>query len=181
MADNPCDAVKQPRSRLDKLGIHPDSVVSVLNLEDSAFLEELKARTPHVSVARVRKAADTVIYRADELGDLDWLRALRGAIVESGAVWVVWTKGRKALTEDHVRRAALAQGLVDVKVMAFSTELSGLKLVIPVAERTARPATTRPQPRFQPAAPPALAAPTGRWLVAWSAALLAVIGRSPCG
>jgi hypothetical protein len=138
MTENPCDAVKQPRSRLDKLGVQPGAIVSVVNLDDPVFLAELKTRTPHVSGSRSRKLADLVIYRADVLSDLDRLAALRGSIVEHGVVWVVWIKGRKALTEDHVRRAAIAQGLVDVKVMSFSDELSGLKLVIPVAQRTAK-------------------------------------------
>lgn len=31
--------------------------------------------------------------------------------------------------------AAIAQGLVDIKVIAFSGTLSGLKLVIPLARR----------------------------------------------
>jgi hypothetical protein len=34
-----------------------------------------------------------------------------------------------------IRDAALRQGLVDIKVMAFSERLSGLKLVIPRAQR----------------------------------------------
>ena len=60
---------------------------------------------------------------------------MASAIAEDGAIWAVWTKGQKALTETHVRDAAKAQGLVDVKVMSFSPELSALKLVIPVALR----------------------------------------------
>jgi hypothetical protein len=133
-----CDAVKQPRSRPDKLGIQPGAVVSIVNLNDPPFLEELSARAARVSNGRPRKGSAFIVYRAAALADLDRLAALRGAIAENGAVWVVWTKGQKALTEDHIRRAAIAQGLVDVKVMAFSPELSGLKLVIPVALRASR-------------------------------------------
>jgi hypothetical protein len=66
---------------------------------------------------------------------LDKLTALRDSITQDGAIWVVWPKGQKSLREDDVRRAAKAQGLVDVKVMSFSDTLSGLKLVIPVAQR----------------------------------------------
>ncbi|HEY2980381.1 MAG TPA: hypothetical protein VGJ22_04300 [Anaerolineales bacterium] len=47
----------------------------------------------------------------------------------------VWTKGRKEFREDDIRAFALAHDLVDVKVMAFSETLSGLKLGIPVAKR----------------------------------------------
>jgi hypothetical protein len=48
---------------------------------------------------------------------------------------VVWPKGRKEFREDDVRAFGPKAGLVDVKVMAFSDTLSGLKMVIPVKER----------------------------------------------
>jgi len=50
-------------------------------------------------------------------------------------IWAIWPKGQKHIGEGMIRDAALAQGLVDVKVMAFSETLSGLKLVIPIAKR----------------------------------------------
>lgn len=127
---------RPPRSRLDKLGISPRSVVSVIGLDDPSFDRELAACTAHVTTGRVRKGARIVVAAIRTLADLDRLTAWRGAMAEDGAIWAVWTKGQKALTETHVRNAALAQGLVDVKVMSFSPELSGLKLVIPVALRT---------------------------------------------
>lgn len=131
---------RYPRSRLEKLGIQPDSTVTLLDLEDPLFDSELRARTPHVHTARpsrLPREQSVVIVRVDALDGLDRLTALRGAIRQDGAIWVLWRKGQAALKEDHVRRAALAQGLVDVKVMAFSLELSALKLVIPRAQRIA--------------------------------------------
>lgn len=41
----------------------------------------------------------------------------------------------ESLTEDVIRAAALAQGLVDVKVCAVDETWSGLKLVVPKALR----------------------------------------------
>ena len=67
--------------------------------------------------------------------DLPRLEALRAAIKKNGAIWVVWTKGRKEFREDDVRADGPTAGLVDVKVMSFSDTLSGLKMVIPVKER----------------------------------------------
>jgi hypothetical protein len=58
-------------------------------------------------------------------------------------VWVVWPKGRKELREDDVRAAGGPAGLVDVKVMAFSDTLSGLKMVVPLARRSARKSPAR--------------------------------------
>ena len=48
---------------------------------------------------------------------------------------MIWPKGRKEFREDDVRAAGPDAGLVDVKVVAFSETLSGLKMMIPVAQR----------------------------------------------
>jgi hypothetical protein len=132
--------IRYPRSRLEKLGVKPDSVISVLGIsvlgaDDAAFQDELRGGGAKVSIGRARKHSTLIIYGVDALPHLDRLTALRETITANGAIWVVWPKGRKALREDDVRRAAIAQGLVDVKVMSFSDALSGLKLVIPVAQR----------------------------------------------
>jgi hypothetical protein len=63
------------------------------------------------------------------------LPTLEKTIARNGGIWVVWPKGRREFTEDHVRAAALAAGLTDVKVVAFSATHSALKLVIPLARR----------------------------------------------
>ena len=80
-------------------------------------------------------------------GDLDFLQAffdserrllrelpaLRDAMQPGGCLWISWPKRASGvstdLTEDAVRRAALAHGLVDVKVCAVDEVWSGLKLV----------------------------------------------------
>jgi hypothetical protein len=137
--------IRYPRGRLEKLGIRAESIVSVIGVPDGTFADELAARTSHVTTGRIRKGAQIVVGGMRTLTDLDRLSAWRDAIVEDGAIWVVWTKGQKALTETHVRDAAKAQGLVDVKVMSFSAELSALKLVIPVALRAGKSASKVPR------------------------------------
>ena len=67
------------------------------------------------------------------------LPALRKCIAPAGALWISWPKKASGvatdLTEDVIRRIALANELVDVKVCAVDAVWSGLKLVIPVAKR----------------------------------------------
>lgn len=67
------------------------------------------------------------------------LEGWRAVIRPDGAVWVSWPKKAARvptdLTEDVVRDAALAAGLVDVKVCAVDEVWSGLKLVIRVRDR----------------------------------------------
>jgi hypothetical protein len=128
--------IQNPRSRLDKLGVKPGAKAAVLGLSDAAFLAELRERGAAVSVGRVPSGADVVFLAASGSADLARLRSLRNSIQKAGAIWVLWAKGGKAaIGENGVRAAALASGLVDVKVVSFSAALSGLKLVIPVAER----------------------------------------------
>jgi hypothetical protein len=127
---------RYPRSRLDKLGIKPNAKVTLDRVNDADFAKELATRTEDVS-QRARKNSDVILYYADQTSDLAKLEKLKGDLAQDGMLWVLWRKGRKELTETHVRERALEVGLVDVKVMAFSDVLSGLKLVIPVAKRTA--------------------------------------------
>jgi hypothetical protein len=67
------------------------------------------------------------------------LPSLKDQIVPDGTIWVSWPKKAskipRDLTEDHIREAALACGLVDIKVCAVDDDWSGLKLVIPVKDR----------------------------------------------
>ncbi len=121
---------------IDKLGVKPGMNVSVLGLDDQGgFLAELEARAGDVSRGRVAPGSAMVLLRAESPRDLARLAALERRMPRDGMIWVVWPKGRPALKEDMVRAAALAAGLVDVKVCAFSEALSALKLVIPLARR----------------------------------------------
>ena len=123
------------RSRLDKLGVKPGARIAVVGLEDAGFLAELRGRTSAVTSGRVPKAADLIFIYMDRTADLPRLEKARRAIAPNGAVWVIWPKGRKAFREDDVRSFGPTAGLVDIKVVAFSETLSGLKLVVPLRER----------------------------------------------
>ena len=64
------------------------------------------------------------------------LREARERIVPDGMIWVSWPKKAATdLTDEVVRRHAIAAGLVDIKVCAVDATWSGLKLVIPKAKR----------------------------------------------
>lgn len=76
--------------------------------------------------------------------DIEKLRAalplLRARLAPTGMLWVSWPKKASkvptTITEDLIRTIALGPGgLVDVKVCAVDAVWSGLKLVIPVAQR----------------------------------------------
>lgn len=127
--------IRYPRSRIDKLGVKPGARVAVIGLDDEAFLDELRERTGDIALGKPKPDSDLVFVFMNERRGLGKLAALRRAIKPEGAIWVVWPKGRKEFREDDVRAAGPDLGLVDVKVVAFSEALSGLKMMIPVKQR----------------------------------------------
>ena len=142
-----------------KLGIAPDSDVVVLGApgDYTALIDGLPAGFRFGTALRAR--ADLVHVFVTKAQVLERrIGDLRAAIAPDGALWVSWPKKASKVatdvTEDVVRRIALANGLVDVKVCAIDAVWSGLKLVIPVAER-GRPSSSRPfAPASAASAPP---------------------------
>jgi hypothetical protein len=128
------DAGYSGKPLLDKLGVKPGMRISVIDVPDAEFIAELAGRGADVSTKR-RARSDLLFVGFEDRRRLTRLGAHRAFISPDGAIWAVWPKGRKELTENHVRDAALETGLVDVKVVAFSETLSALKLVIRKADR----------------------------------------------
>ena len=115
------DAILNPRSRLDKLGVKPGMRVAVVNVAD-----ELAARdaAPVTDLADL----DLLFYAADSLADLDRIPALIPALADKGALWIVSRKGKAAALKDvEVMAAARAHGLVDSKVVGVSDTLTALR------------------------------------------------------
>lgn len=127
--------IRYPHGLMDKLGVKPGLRVSVAGLHDQAVLRQLRERAPDLSQGMPRKGSDLIFADFASKAELAKLARLRAALKPAGAVWAVWVKGQKTLTENDVRAAALDAGLVDIKVVSVSETLSGLKLVIPVARR----------------------------------------------
>lgn len=123
------------RSRVDKLGVRPGQRVALVGVDDPWIRGELAERAAHASEGAPRGRADMVLFRVNGAADLARLGALQRRIAPDGCIWVLWPKGQPHIKEDMIRAAAPGHDLVDVKVMAFSETLSGLKLVVPVAKR----------------------------------------------
>ena len=123
-----------PKPVADKIGVKSGQLWALLGASMEELTCDLQDRGVRTTV-RLPASADGIICRVDAKRDLDRLPRFRTTIAPDGTVWVIWRKGRPELREDDVRAAALAQGLVDVKVIRVSDELSGLKLVIPVKDR----------------------------------------------
>ena len=83
----------------------------------------------------MKNETDIVLLAAEAPAALEKLRPLQSFLKPAGAIWVVYPKGRKHITQNDVMAASHAAGLVDVKVAGFSETHTALKMVIPVNKR----------------------------------------------
>src|SRR5262249_29608388 len=138
-AEKWADAIRNPKSVVEKLGIKPGLKVVLLSGFDDAFRRDVARALGAKPFVRASKGCDLVFARFTRPGDEARLKPLVAAIAPAGGVWAVYPKGQRELSEDTVRAAARRAGLVDVKVVRFSDTLGALKLVIPKANRAAKP------------------------------------------
>lgn len=111
-----CVALSAPADYADLLGPLPDGATLVTRLpREAAFVHAFFESTAALGAR---------------------LPALEKALSRDGALWISWRKGKVTdLGEDAVRAAALAIGLVDVKVCAVDQTWSALKIVRRLSDR----------------------------------------------
>lgn len=129
------EKILNPKSRLDKIGVKAGMRVAVVDVADRELPSELADRKA-VLLPAPDTEADIVLIGLAQREHLDRLRGLEHR--SEGAVWVIYPKGVKTITEAEVMAAGKAAGYVDVKICSFSPTHTGLKIVIPVAKRPAR-------------------------------------------
>ena len=124
--------------QLQKLGLVPGIRLRVLSADpDWSFAEPLEG----VEVVD-QGPCDVALVFVRALSELDHVQQWGELVYPSGAFWVAWP--RKAaghdseVDENAIREAALAVGLVDVKVAAIDDDWSGLKIVWRRENRTGR-------------------------------------------
>ena len=133
-ADKWAAKIGSPKSRVEKLGVKPGARVSVIGLDDGAFLDELKAAGADVST-RAAEASDQIYMAIESAKDLARFKALLPSLTPDGAIWAIRRKGLADASEAATMAAGKAAGLVDVKVARFSETHTAEKFVRPVATR----------------------------------------------
>ncbi|HWH13926.1 MAG TPA: hypothetical protein VNT51_04215 [Miltoncostaeaceae bacterium] len=126
-----------------KLGIASGHRVALLGAP--AGIEDLLAPLPG-DVRLLRRARAPIDVALLFVHDAAALRrrlpAAQAAMTPAGALWVAWPKRASGVptdvTEDVVRAAGLARGLVDTKVCAVDATWSGLRLVTRLRDRPRR-------------------------------------------
>jgi hypothetical protein len=111
--------IRNPPSRLDKLGVKPGTKVQLINKHDPDFRQELEQRG-----AVVTKTKPDLVFLAvknkDQLVELAYLTG-------GSPVWVIYPKGVETVTENDVIAAGRSVGFADIKVASFSPTHTALK------------------------------------------------------
>ena len=135
-AERWAERIRTPKSLIDKMGIKAGSLVSVLAVDDAAFLRQLSARVPHFFTGRAAKESDIIVVGLSRPADLARIAELASALKPDGALWVVHPKGTPGVADVDIFAAGKAAGLTATKVVRFSATHTGEKLVVPLAKRT---------------------------------------------
>jgi hypothetical protein len=124
--------ILKPKGRLEKLGITPTTRLRITGLRDPIFDQEVLA----LGVSPTKQVqADLSLLGCDTPSDLRRIATAARSLQGAQALWVVYPKGRKDVTETMVLMAGRAAGLTDIKVMRFSDTHTALKFVIPKDRR----------------------------------------------
>jgi hypothetical protein len=129
------EKILHPKSRIEKLGVRPGARVSLLGEFDSEFLHEVSGLTKSVIKDKAVADSDCIFFAADSKEDLGALSKIVKSMRGAAALWVVYPKGMKHITENDVLAAGRKCGLKDVKVIGFSAMDTALKFVIPLSGR----------------------------------------------
>jgi hypothetical protein len=129
------DKILHPKSRIEKLGVKPGAKVSLLGQFDAEFLRELSSLTKSLSKGIASQDSEWIFFAADSKGDLAHLSKIAKAMEGIAALWIVYPKGPKQITENDVLAAGRKTGLKDVKVVGFSSTHTALKFVVPLEMR----------------------------------------------
>jgi hypothetical protein len=129
------DKILHPKSRLEKLGVKPGAKVSLLGDFEEGFLQELGEQTHAATKNKLAGDSEWIFLAADSQKELAQVSKLAKSLKGAAALWIVYPKGRKDITENDVLAAGRKAGLKDVKVVGFSATHTALKFVIPVERR----------------------------------------------
>jgi hypothetical protein len=127
--------IASPRSLVEKLGTKPGQSVALIGPFPSDFVAKLKAHGAHITESKNAKGYPWIFLAAYEKSDLRCVPSIARQMQGATALWLVYPKGQKSITESAVRSAGLEAGLVDVKVVSFSATLTALKFVLPKSSR----------------------------------------------
>lgn len=134
-AEKWAEKIRSPKPLIDKLDVKSEHTVSVVALDDTGFIESLRARAERVIVGRFAPRSSVIFLGAENAAALSRLEKAAAAMARDGAIWVVHPKGAAGLRDTEIFAEAKRLGLTYTKVARFSATHTAEKLVIPKASR----------------------------------------------
>ena len=134
-AEKWCQKILHPKSRIEKLGVKPGAKVCLLGEFETEFLGEVHGLTESVTGGKATPDADCIFFAAASKKEFAALSKIAQSLEGAAALWIVYPKGQKEITENDVLAAGRKVGLKDVKVVGFSATHTALKFVIPLSKR----------------------------------------------
>jgi hypothetical protein len=129
--------ILHPKTRAEKLGVKAAMNVSLVGEFATEFLQELRRATKNIHDGQIDPNSELIFFSADTTNQLATFGKITKSMKGATAMWIVYPKGKKEITEKDVIGAGRKAGLKDVKVVGFSATQTALKFVIPLAKRTA--------------------------------------------
>ncbi len=129
------EKILHPKTRIEKIGVKPGEKISLLGSFETDFLAEFEPLAGSVTNGKVAADSDTIFFAVDSLKTLSTVTKIAKSLKGAAALWIVYPKGQKSITENDVIAAGRKAGLKDVKVVGFSSTHTALKFVIPVDKR----------------------------------------------
>lgn len=129
------EKILHPKSRIEKLGVKPGAKVALIGEFEAEFLCEVSGLTKSITKGRAASDSEHIFFGVDSKEDFSALSKIVKAMFGAAALWIVYPKGQKHITENDVLAAGRQSGLKDVKVVGFSATHTALKFVIPLDKR----------------------------------------------
>jgi hypothetical protein len=129
------EKILHPKSRIEKLGVKAGAKVSMVGNFEAKLFEELRDLETIVTKDKVAADSEAVFFAADSQKELSQVAKIAKSVKNAAALWIVYPKGQKSITENDVITAGRKTGLKDVKVVGFSSTHTALKFVIPLDKR----------------------------------------------
>lgn len=130
-----CEKILHPKTRVEKIGLKPGAKISLLGGFNADFLNELKPLVASVTRGKLAAGSDSIFFAAGSMKELASAAKIAKSLKGAAALWIVYPKGQKTITESDVIAAGRKTGLKDVKVVAFSSTHTALKFVLPLTKR----------------------------------------------
>jgi len=128
-------AILHPKSTAEKLGLKPGLRVSALRMPDDKVMKDARKVAAEFSEDKPLRDADMIFLGADSEADLAGMKRLIPSLAGNGALWIVYPKGKREITELQVLNAGRTAGLYDAKVVSYSASHTALKFVRPKDKR----------------------------------------------